>query len=428
VGEVLVTAWRRIDVRRLFLGDLLLKSAAVGVALLLWVTAVRSAPAPDVTAAFDGRVPVERPDVPGGFVLRAQLGDVAVRLRGPEDAVRAVGLQQLRATLDVSGLSPQAEPQEAPVRVVLADDRVRVVEVTPASVPVRFERRVFRVLVVQARLANDPPAGYQAAPATFRPQQVTVAGPESAVAGVAAALATVRFGDTPVDLAQDVRPVPVDAAGQAIADVEVDPVAVHVTVPVVSTATTRTLPIQYQVRGDVATGYWISRVVTDPVAVTVSGDRDTIAALDRVGAATVDVSGLSAARAFTVPLALPVGVSVVGSPEVTVSVTVVVLAGTRPFPLVAVDVVGLGPGLAADVSPGTVEVILAGTIPTLAALGADAVRATVDMTGRGPGTYTADVAVTAPPGTTVQTLRSARATVTIRSTRPTPSPSPAGSP
>ena len=427
-GEAIVALVRRIDARRVFLGDLPLKSAAVALAFVLWLVAARGAPGADVTLAFDGRIPVERPDVPAGFVLRGSLGDVAVKLRGPEDAVRAVGQPQLRAILDIAGISPGPASQDAPLRVLVADDRVRVVEITPATVPIKFERRLERSLAVQARFANEAPGGFQAAPATFRPQQVTVSGPESAVAAVAAVIATVRFGDTPLDLAQDVRPLPVDASGQPVEGVEVDPVSVHVTVPVQSTATTRALPVLAQVRGNVATGYWVSRATTDPLVVTVGGDRDTIAALDRIDTTAVDVSGLTAGRTFTVPLVLPTGVKVIGDAQATVTVTVVALAGTRPFPLVAVQVVGLGPGLSASVTPGTVDVTLAGTVPVLSGLGADAVGATVDVSGRGPGTYTLDVLVRAAGGTTVQSVQPLRVTVTIQALRPPPTPLPTGTP
>lgn len=430
VGEIALALWRRIDIRRLFLGDLPLKGAAVGVAVLLfvWATVIRTVPPPEVTETFDGRIPVERPEVPPGFVLRAQLGDTGVRLRGPENAVRAIGQQQLRATLDLTGLAPGPDPQEAPVRVSVADDRVLVVEVLPATVPVRLERRTERTLAVQSRLANDPPAGFQAAPATFRPQEVTVSGPESAVAMVVAVLATVRFGDDPVDLAQDVRPVPVDAGGQVVEGVAVDPVAVRVTIPVQSSATTRTVPILWQLRGDVATGYWISRVTTDPIVATVSGDRGAVAAVELIETGVVDVGGLTAGRTFVAPLLVPPGVKILGQQEVTVAVTVVALIGTRPFPLVAIQALNLGPDLSAAFDPRSVDVIVSGTVPVLNALASDAVTAVVDVSGRGPGTYTLDVSVRAPGGVSVQSLQPLRATVTIRSTRPPPTPTPTPSP
>jgi len=420
-------AWRRLDVRRidlrqLVVGDLALKSAAVVVAIVLfiWVSAVYAPPA-EVTVAFDGHVPIERPDVPAGSILVGQLGEVTVRLRGPEDAVRAVGQEQLRASLDLAAAVPRPEPQEIPVRVAVADARVRVVEVMPASILVRLERRTERDLALQARFANEPPAGYRASEATFRPQQVTVAGPESAVANVVAVLATLRFGDTPIDLAQDVRPTPVDAAGREVEGVEVDPVSVRVNVPVLSKATTRTVPILWRFSGDVGTGYWISRVVTDPVAVTVSGDRDAIEALERIETAPVDVGGLTSGRTFATPLVVPAGIALVGAVQATVSVTVVALVGTRPFPLVAVQATGMGDGLVAEIDPRAVDVTLSGTVPVLASLAADAVAAVADLAGRGPGTYTVEVAVRAPAGTAVSSVQPARVTVTLR---PKASPAP----
>lgn len=418
---VRLTLLRRINARRLFLGDLPLKSAAIAVALLLWASAVQSAPE-EVTVQLDGRIPIERPEVPAGYVLRGQLGDVGVRLRGPAGAVAAVGQQQLRATLDLAGVVPGAEAQEAPVRVALADERVRVAEVVPPSVSVRLERLTARVLAVQARLANDPPAGYQASPATFRPQEVSVSGPESVVARVAAVLATVRFGDAPVDLAQDVRPEPVDAAGLSVDGVEVDPVSVRVFVPVLSSATTRTVPVLWQLRGAVAPGYWISRVVTDPVVVTVSGERAAVAGLDRVETAPISVSGLSGGRAFVATLQLPEGISLIGATEAQVTVTVVALVGTRPFPFVAVQPLNVASALTAEVDPTTVDVVLAGSLPALNALSGGQVAATVDAAGRGPGVHSLEVVVQAPSGTAVESVQPARVTVTISPARPSPTP------
>ncbi len=421
-GEVVLALWRRIDLRRLFLGDVALKSAALIVALLLWVAAIYGAPPAEVTLAYGGRVPVERPGVPEGYVLRAQLGDVGVKLRGPEGAVRSVGPQQIRATIDLSALSPGPDLQDVKVIVGVAVDHVQVAEVDPATVSVRLERRTSRTLGVQAKFANAPPSGFAAAPATFRPQEVAVSGPESAVAAVAAVLATVLFGDAPVDVAQDVRPEPVDASGQTVDGVEVDPVSVHVSVPVQSSATTRALPIVGQLRGAVATGYWISRITTDPVSATVSGDRAAVAALDHIDTEAIDVSGLTTGRTVAVPLVVPNGVAILGRQQVTIGVTVVALTGTRPFPLVAIQVLNLGAGLTADLDVRTVDVVLSGTVPTLSALGADAVTATIDAAGRPAGTFTADVVVRSAAGTDVRSVQPTRVTVTIRSTRPTPTP------
>src|SRR6266849_2977347 len=92
----------------------------------------------EIVAAFDGRVPVERPDVPVGFVLRGQLGDVGVTLRGPEGVADRMALAVLPATLDLAGVdASRPEPHDAKVLVTVSNGAVKVVDVTPATVSVR---------------------------------------------------------------------------------------------------------------------------------------------------------------------------------------------------------------------------------------------------------------------------------------------------
>jgi hypothetical protein len=53
-------------------------------------------------------------------------------------------------------------------------------------------------------------------------------------------------------------------------------------------------------------------------------------------------------------------------------------------------------------------------VPTLAGLPPEQVVASIDADGRGPGTYTFDVAVRVPSGVSVQTVQPTRVTLTIR--------------
>src|SRR5688500_16822102 len=153
-GPLRVLGPRRLDLR-LLAQDLPLKAAALGVALVLWVT-VAQAVGRETTVECDGRIPVERPEVPEGHVLRGQLGDVVVKLRGTPAALAAISRESLRATIDISVLAAtRGETQEAPVRVTVASEVVKVVDATPASVSVRVEKITTRTLPVQARYANE---------------------------------------------------------------------------------------------------------------------------------------------------------------------------------------------------------------------------------------------------------------------------------
>jgi YbbR domain-containing protein len=412
-------AWlrRRIDVRRVMTHDFPLKAVAVVIALIFWVAIAQTA-APTVgTFTFDGRVPVERPDnVPPGYVLRGALGDVGVTLRGAPGVADRVALSELKATVDVGSLNlGQAEPQDARIEVTfrVAKPGVEVVGATPPTVPVRIERLTSRTVLVQPRFANEPPAGTRAGDASVSPTEVRVSGPESDVARIAAVLGTVRFGDGQTDIETTSPAIAVDAAGVPIDGLQVEPAVVVVKVPVLPIATTRTVPVVFTLRGAVAPGYWVVGVEMDPFAVTVRGDEKVLSTLDRIETQPIDVGDLNATRTQSVGLTVPEGVTLLRPTDVTVTVTVQALTGTRVFST-AVLVSNLAPNLSADLDLTNVGVLVAGTVPALAGLAPEQIVATVDASGRGPGTYTLDVAVRVPAGVSVQTVQPVRVTATIR--------------
>jgi YbbR domain-containing protein len=406
---------RRIDLRRIATADLPLKLTAVLIALIFWVVTIVSAPPTEIVQDYGGRVAVERPDsVPAGYVLQGQLGDVGVRLRGTPAALANVVASDLHATLDLPDIH-NSDPQDVPVRVVVATADVEVESYAPATVTVRIEPITSRDLAVQARFANSPPSGTFAGDPAITPSQVRVSGAASEVARIAALYATVGFGDAVTDLVQSVQPRAVDASGATIDGLTVDPAVVQLTVPVLPTATTRTVPVVPAVRGAVAPGYWITRVTSDPTVVTVRGEGAALSTIEQVTTALIDVSGLGADKTFQVPLLLPAeGTSIVKAAQATVTVSVAPLTGSRSFPVVAVQASGLGSGFVAEFDPPTISVVVAGPVPALSGITAGQVVATVDATGKGPGTYPVDVVVRTPAGTTAQSVQPTRVTLTIR--------------
>ncbi|HEY6204277.1 MAG TPA: CdaR family protein [Candidatus Limnocylindria bacterium] len=409
-------AWlrRRVDVRRIVTHDFPLKAVAVVIAVVFWVAITQNGTPRPVTVVFDGRIPVERPENPAGYVLRGQLGDVGVTLRGAPGVADRVALSELHATFDAKALSlGQTDPQDARVQVTVAKDGVEVVDVSPPTVSVRVERLVSRNLLVQPRFANEPPTGARAGDAAVTPTEVRVTGPETDIGRITAVLATVRFGDAQTDIETSTPAIPVDAAGVAIDGLQVEPGVVVVKVPVLPTATTRTVPVVFALRGVVAPGYWVVGVAMDPFAVTVRGDEQVLSTLDRIETLPIEIGDLSATRTMRVKLSLPTGVTLLRPTDVSVTVTVQALTGTRVFNT-AVVVSGLAANQTADLDQTNVGVLVAGPVPTLASLPPEQVVASVDAGGRGPGTYTLDVAIRVPSGVSVQTVQPARVTVTIR--------------
>jgi YbbR domain-containing protein len=407
---------RRIDLRRAITKDFPLKATAVLVAVIFWIVSLVNAAPTEVAREFGGRVPVERPEVPAGYVLQGQMGDVGVTLRGTEAALSNVVASDLHATLDLGTADlHRSDPQDLLVRVTVASAGVRVMDISPATVNVRIEPITSRSVAVQPRFANEPPAGTFAGDAAITPNEVKVSGPASQVARIAALYATVLFGDAMTDLVQSVQPLAVDAAGKTIEGLTVEPALVQVTVPVLPTATTRTVPVVPAVRGSVANGYWILRVTVDPAVVTVRGEASVVSGVDQVPTAAIDISGLTDSRTYQVGLLLPAeGTSLLRAAQATVTISVAPLTGTRSFPIVAVQAVNLASPLSAEFDPPSIGLLLAGPLPALSAVTLPQVSAVVDAAGRGPGTYAVDVSVRVPAGVTAQSVQPTRVMLTIR--------------
>lgn len=159
-----------------------LKALALLLALLLWFLVLAEQKGEGVV-----RVPFEDYKIPTGLVLMNEpVGAVAVRVRGPQTLVAALGpdeitlpaLSPLREGENVVELSPQT------VRVPRGLD---VLQVSPARVRVVLEAEAEREIPVTPRMGGRPPRGYVVRRAVAEPGRVRIVGPRSAVQRLARA-------------------------------------------------------------------------------------------------------------------------------------------------------------------------------------------------------------------------------------------------
>lgn len=405
----------RLDPRAALTRNVPLKLGAVLIALV--VSTLAAASAPEQSGSFEG-VAIERANLPEGHVLRGSLGEVEVLYRGPVDAVNDLRLSSFRAVADLStyDLAQPGEPQELPVRVAVADARVRVVGIRPPVVAARLVPVASKRMVVQLRFDNQPPSAFQTAGApAVEPAEVVVRGPADALREVANVVTRVGFPDSPNDLSASPRAIPVDAAGREVTEVDTDPQNVSVRVALEPARTSRTVAVVPQVRGAPASGYWVSSTFVDPPVVTIRGDAATLQQVDVVPTAPIDVSGASRERTVRVPLLLPSGTSLARPTDVLVNLSIVAARGTRAFPVIAVQAPNVRSDLVAELDSAGVEVVLAGELLALQQVRPEQIVATVDLSGRGAGTYQVEVTVRAPSGMTVTSVTAARVGVTLRS-------------
>jgi YbbR domain-containing protein len=174
-----------------------LKLMSVAIAVLLWMVI-----AGEETVERGLRVPLELQQFPPGLEL---LGDVPttadVRVRGVSGTLSRISPGDIVAVLDLRGARAGERLFHLTPEQVRAPFGVEVVQVTPPTVAVVFEKAASRTIPIKPAIEGRPAAGYMVGKTTADPPTVEVEGPESAVRRVTDALTE------PVSVAGAMRPV-----------------------------------------------------------------------------------------------------------------------------------------------------------------------------------------------------------------------------
>ena len=390
-----------------------LKVAAIGLATLLYGGLVLS----QNTLSVAGPIQIEVRNQPDNtFLLTAIPPLTEIRYVSPSGA-RAI-TSTFEATIDLANVTPGTGSRSVAVAVRSIDPRITVLGFEPAVVAVEMEPLETKSVNVTIS-PGTPPSDLQLGPSKADPAVVNVSGPKSVVDRVVGARVNVVIQPSGVDVDQLLPVVPIDALGDAVSPVSLDPSAVHVTIPVFSNRQSRTLPVSASVTGTAAPGFQITDVTIDPPTLTVEGDADQLAALLRVDTAPIPITGVSSTIDRDVGLALPTGVVSLTDQTVHVTIKVEAVTETRSY-TAGLRLVGARPDLTYTPAVDRVVVTIAGSPPDLDRLTASGV--TVDLAVGTLGVGTADItpSLSLPVGLTLVGFSPPKVQVTITASSSVP--------
>ena len=362
---------------------------AFALALAVWISAVTSAD-PDETRVLPAPVPVQIVGQDPSLVLNSDIPtEVEVTLRAPRSIWNVIEAdpQVVRAILDLSGLSSGNHSLDLQIQVNVRP--VQIVTVAPRAIIFTLESLVTQTLNVDVSLSGEVAIGYQAGDANIEPVEVIVAGAKSQVQKVKRARVSVNLSGIRENFDQKLPLEVLDENGQKVDGLTVSPESIDVTLPVSQQGGYRDVAVKVLVTGRVASGYRLTDISVFPPIVTVfAKDPQLVKSLPGVvETQPLDLQNAQEDIITRLGLYLPEGISIVGEQTVLIQAGVspiessITLAGER------VEIVGLGNGLTAQVSPITVDVIVSGPLPLLDTLTRQDIRVTVDLTGLGVGTH-----------------------------------------
>ncbi len=397
-----------------------LAGLSVVLAFGLWIF-VTDAENPTRTRVLPLDIPVEAVNVDPNVVVSqlTKIGQnspatVRVRISVEEDVFESLTTADFEATVDLDGLTvgPYERPVEA--RPLHTRGGLRVEEVLPEQVAVVLAARESKEVPVVIDVTGEPAKGYTMGAPEAEVTEAVVSGAAEAIALVTRAVGTVSVEGRTDSLDQAVRLEPRDDNGNLVPKPTLEPPVVNVTIEIKQTTYSRPVTVSPDISGEPADGYNIVAVSSNPATVVVRGDQAAIREITAISTHPVDVNGEEDDIVKSVSLRLPQGVSVVGSPNVTVTVRIEAAQGTVRIgvPLTAR---GLGLGLSVAGDLPTVQVTLKGALPDLLELTSSDVVAFVDLTGKDAGTHSAGVEIALPDGveTTAKTAEPSEVIVAL---------------
>ena len=372
--------WLATNVRTILLAFIL--------AVAVWISAVTAADPDEIRSPIE--VPLEIVGQDPSLVITSEIpATVKVTLRAPRSVWDRVTAQEnsIRAILDISNLS--AGEHKKDIQIQIAARPMQLVLSDPASVPLTLERLATRALPIDLSLSGQPAVGYQAGDPQTDATEVVISGPESRVERVQRARLLLSFSGTRESIDQALPVLALDAQNAVVEGVTVNPQSVHVTIPVSQQGGFRDVAVKVIVSGQVAAGYRLENISVFPPVITVfASDPQLVNALPGViETETLNLQDAKEAISTRLALLLPENISIVGAQTVQVTVEVSPIQTSITLLNQPINVTGLGDGLAAQVSPQTVDVIISGPLPVLDALTPQDIIVNIDVTGLEAGTY-----------------------------------------
>jgi len=387
-----------------------LAALALLLAIALWLF-VTDRENPTEARNFNSAIPIELVNTPGDLaVSNVSETSVRIRLEGSQSALEGLVAEDFRATADLGGLT--AGTRSVAVDVEPPNDRISVVNITPARVDVTLEPVRSKEVPVRVSTFGSPQAGFAAGETSVDPQEVTVSGPESLVALVESAVAVVNLTGVRTDIVDErVTLQARDERDGGISRVTLSPASADVTIEIEQREFTLQVAVVANLSGQPARGYNVVSIGVEPRFVNVRAPLEVLQAIDALSTEEISIADARDDVTRTVAIGVPEGATLEGPATATVTVSIEPVQGEFAFrvsPRVANARAGSTVIPAEDV-----VVILAGDVPTLSAIDPGDIDVVIDVGGLGAGLHVVPVEVTPPQGTSVSRVQPGQLGVAI---------------
>jgi YbbR domain-containing protein len=358
-------------------------------ATIVWIYAVTLAD-PTETRTYPRPLPMEiiglDPDL---TIINEITQQVYLTIRAPSSFHTQLenDINLIDVVLDLSGLESGVHILTPQVNLALSP--AEITRVMPSNVTVKLDAIVTESFPINLKVVGNPTIGFETQTPVLSDQNVFISGPRSLIETIDHIDAEINISDATEDVQRMIELTPLDAEDNPVTGISLNPASIQVTVPVTQRGGFRTVVVKIVTSGQVAPGYRLTNIFSSPPAVTIfSADYDLVDSIPGyVETAPINLNMASEDIEIRVALNLPEGINVVGSQNVTITISIDPIESSIRFVNVPIQIRGLGAGLAVEISPESVDIFLSGPLPLLDGLNLEDIFVLINLSDRGPGTY-----------------------------------------
>ncbi|MBA3470326.1 MAG: hypothetical protein H0T53_11860 [Herpetosiphonaceae bacterium] len=410
---------------------------ALVLAAVLWVfvsfteNPQQSAPLTNLPVQAEGLAPVLTLVDANGLPIRAPNAVVNLNVVGPKDVLARVTKQNVQPYINLAGLDPGSHEVSIQARPISISRDIAFRNIAPATVVVDIDAIITATVPLTITTDGQPPTSYEAnlpiATVDGQPQTtITVSGPRNKVQQVVGVEVTLDLSSQTSSLKTIRQVTPIDGQGREVEGLEVSPESVQIEVQILSSSGIKRVPIVYVVR-DTAPAGLRPLITLSPAFVSIVGSSQVLADVEFIETQPIELLGATSDFTTTVRLRFPSGVSPRDAQAAETTQALVRLVPIESQFALSLPVVARNTpaNTSVTLSPTVLEILISGplsavqSLPTLALV--------VDLSGRGPGTYSIIPTIDLPIGLTLaQALAPVEVTVisTITPTVPAPTEPP----
>lgn len=373
-------------------GNLLWLAVSLLLASGIWYIAVTSAD-PIGKKSFRS-IPVQIVPSQAAEMTNSRLRTVTVTIQGLQTTISDKRADDIVVRADLSRLGPGTHtvPLEVTVRQPDTDSLRRLVKlVQPAQIIVELEPLESHEKKIVIELLEAPPIGFRHDEPAPNVTEVLVSGAASRVRQVVAVRGHLDLSASRNPIEVDLRLYAIDADGNRIDDVQLEPQTATISVNIARRDDIRQIAVRPNVLLDtLPDGFTLKNQSYDPESIFVSGAPEQLAKIsDTIFTEPISLVERQEGFVTTVPVQLPGDDLFVmsGDNNVTVSIEIIPIIDSRQIDNIQVAHIGMDGEYSVSIVPKAVSAIVTGPVVTVDALTVENIQVVVDLHGLAPGVY-----------------------------------------